>query len=301
MDFLLWLQAAMPGAAWDTFWIAVSNLYAEDWLLVLAAALYWLADRSFARLFITLGALQGWLNVFLKGVLFAPRPEGAGLRVHAALLDTPYARPSAHAQGSAAIYSALAWRVRRPWFTTLAALAILLVGVSRLYLGLHWPADVLLGWLIGLAISAVSIALWPGAAGRLGVLPFAAQLALALLVPPLLLLAWEALPFVARTGVTYLYALLGALSGIWLGTLAEARYVGFDHRGTPAWQAAKVVLGLVLVLAVRYALKPLLDADGWPTYVRYVAVGATVSLAAPALFTWLAGRRLARPVQPAAT
>jgi membrane-associated phospholipid phosphatase len=296
MDVLLWLQAVMVGPGWEAFWRAISSLYQEDWLLGLAAVLFWVADRSFARLFTTLAVCQAWLNVFLKGLFGVPRPAAGGaLRVADVPLDTAYSQPSAHAQGSAALSAALAWYLRRPWFTALAVAVMLLVGVSRLYLGVHWPLDVLLGWLIGLGIALLLIGIWPYAARAAGRLPFEARLLLALAAPAAMLLASEMVPFVARLEVRYLPGALGALAGVWFGTLLEERYLPFDRRGPLAWQVAKCAVGLVLVLAVRLALKPVLGDDGWPAFARYAVVGVTVSGVAPALFAWLAGALLARP------
>ena len=80
------------------------------------------------------------------------------------ITETTYAFPSGHALGSSAFFPLLAWTVfaarsKRKWpWMALAVAAAFIVGVGRLYLGLHWPTDVLVGWGLGFSIAAGAIA-----------------------------------------------------------------------------------------------------------------------------------------------
>jgi undecaprenyl-diphosphatase len=95
------------------------------------------------------------LNDVLKGLFGRPRPDTALHLTEVRSLSFP----SGHAMESAIIYLTLAalmarlvqGRTLRLYVLAVAALVTLLVGLSRVYLGVHYPSDVLAGWTAGLA------------------------------------------------------------------------------------------------------------------------------------------------------
>jgi len=119
-----------------------------------------LQGRRRSALVIALAAATGeLLNAAMKSLFVRPRPEVVPhLRV---VFETSF--PSGHAMNSAIIYLTLGAmlmrlterRLTKIYCLTLAAVATLLVGVSRVYLGVHYPTDVLAGWTIGLAWASV--------------------------------------------------------------------------------------------------------------------------------------------------
>jgi undecaprenyl-diphosphatase len=126
-------------------------------LFVLAVAGALLVRRQHHALMLLLAATIGGrlLNMALKGVFARPRPD---LALH--LTDVRTASfPSGHAMDSAIIYLTLAAllanfvkpRGLKLYFLGLALLLTLQVGLSRIYLGVHYPSDVLAGWTAGLA------------------------------------------------------------------------------------------------------------------------------------------------------
>ena len=98
-------------------------------------------------------ALVAALNVILKSIVQRPRPEGFRLAV-----ENGFSFPSGHSMAAMAFYGLIAWfiwhyerdRVQRNLFTLVFALVIVMVGVSRIYLGVHYASDVIGGFCVSL-------------------------------------------------------------------------------------------------------------------------------------------------------
>ena len=126
-------------------------------LTVFAVAGFLLLQGLWRRaLFVTAASLGGWfLNGTLKEVFQRARPDVVPHLREAMSLSFP----SGHAMTSAAVYLTLGAlsmhiaqrRLIKVYCITVAMLATALVGVSRVYLGVHYPTDVLGGWLLGLS------------------------------------------------------------------------------------------------------------------------------------------------------
>lgn len=142
-----------------------------DWQVrsAIAAAFFaYLVWRRFARaasyiLYTTLGMwmLNAWV---LKPLLGRARPETAGELVGVSLT---YALPSGHSANAAAVFTAIAlvasviwWRkLQRRAIWAAATIAVVAVGFSRVWLAVHWPSDVLAGWLVGVGWALLLAAL----------------------------------------------------------------------------------------------------------------------------------------------
>jgi undecaprenyl-diphosphatase len=126
-------------------------------ILLLAVVGYLLMVRRRAAAWLMLGAVLSGvaLNTFLKFSFARPRPDLVAPLVRVVTASFP----SGHATMSAITYLTLGALLARThsqipvriYFMTLAGLLTVLVGLSRIYLGVHYPTDVLAGWCIGTA------------------------------------------------------------------------------------------------------------------------------------------------------
>jgi membrane-associated phospholipid phosphatase len=124
----------------------------ENFFIFVAPAFFWCYD---AGLGIRLGLLiitSANLNSAFKLAFTGPRPFWIDLRVKVLASETTFGLPSGHAQNAVAMWGFLAAQVRKGWFWLLALLLSFMIGLSRVYNGVHFPSDVLVGWLLGALI-----------------------------------------------------------------------------------------------------------------------------------------------------
>lgn len=103
------------------------------------------------------------LNIALKNMFTRERPDILSL-----INETNYSFPSGHAMNNAALYTILILYIlkyikKNPLKITLTVLCIVIataIGLSRVYLGVHYAGDVLAGWLIGFAVSVSIYFIW---------------------------------------------------------------------------------------------------------------------------------------------
>ena len=167
--------AAHREPALTSFMRGVSAIGGPVGMVVLALAagvvlgVAWRSWAPVAMLAVTAAGVIG-LTVAFKAALGRPRPPMA----QAVAAADGYGFPSGHAAAAAAVCAAIAWllTLRLPSWRArtavwvVAAMLAALVGLSRVYLGVHWFTDVLGGWVFGLLWAAVVAAGW-AASGRL--------------------------------------------------------------------------------------------------------------------------------------
>lgn len=273
------------------FFRAITFLGEEPFYLLLLPLIYWCVDyRLGARLTIVF-LLAVWLNVILKDLLAQPRPFDLLPEVKLAEAEG-YGLPSGHAQLGVVVWGLIAWSrgQRAAWWA--AAVVVGLIGFSRIYLGVHFPTDVLGGWLVGGAILGLYLGTRQRLEGAILGLPLRGQMLLALAVPAVLLVG-----YVTKETATTLPTLAGGALG-----LALMRYSGAFSSGGPVRQRVlRYLAGLVVFAAVYVGLKVILPAEGETGYllgraVRYGLVGLWISYGAPWAFVkfGLAAREASR-------
>ena len=298
-DLNLTVQSASNGLL-DTFFLAITWLGNREAYLVILTLIYWCVNRSWGARLLLLVMLSSWFNEALKSLFDLPRPDPAVVRQ--LVSESSFGFPSNHAQtGGVIVWGYLAAKVRRNWFTVLAVVMAFLVGVSRVYLGIHFPQDVIAGWILGLVILLVwlrfedqLVAWWHSLpAGRQALVAIAAPLELLFLMP-----ADSASRYPNETGAT----LAGILMGAGLGMILENRTVRFRVDGSPGRRLLRYLVGIVLVGAIYFGGGLLPELHPWGIDIvlrvlRYALVGLTAVWLTPWLFVKLrlADSNLAQP------
>ena len=130
-------------------------------ITVLTAMLYWCINKKAGQriLFALAGSLN--INVAVKNIVKMPRPIGTkgliSLRIQTA---TGYSFPSGHTQTATTFWTSMIAQFKNIWIYIIGILMILGAGISRLYLAVHWPMDVIVGWILGIILSILFIKLF---------------------------------------------------------------------------------------------------------------------------------------------
>jgi len=131
--------------------------HSADWLFIVCCCLALMlipSVRRTAGIQISLGTLLSWLlQHSLKLVFQRPRPAD----ILPLVTENSFSYPSGHATVGMTFYALLAFcligeiknKTVRKYLTGLALIWIFMIGISRIYLGVHYPSDVLSGWLLG--------------------------------------------------------------------------------------------------------------------------------------------------------
>jgi len=244
------------------------------------------------------------LNDILKMAIKNPRPfirEGSWLRKwavspnRAAQLAAEYSTPSGHAMGSSAFYSYLYACIHRRAVRIIATAAIVLIGVSRPYLGVHFAEDVLIGWAFGLTIALVSIRYGEAIATAWSRFSFTKQIAITVagsLALWLLAILLNGRQISGEPRNVLYYG--GFLTGMAVARPLEISKVNFDPRSGSI--LAKILRYLLSVGMVTYTLaivgaafEMVVDRSSmvWNLveYLRFTAAGFVAVFVAPLLFT----------------
>ena len=159
MDFLLFLQNIRLSYSdiIDKFFLSIT-IFGEFWLPTLICAIvYWCVDFRSGLYLLSLESFNVFIAHFLKMIACVNRPWILDNRIHPSKLAVPFAGgysfPSGHSIMSSSVVGGCAYllRKRKFWCISLVCL-VLLIGFSRLWLGVHSPQDVICGLAIGFTL-----------------------------------------------------------------------------------------------------------------------------------------------------
>ena len=236
----------------------ITILGEETLIILLVAIIYYAFSKKEAiRLFFIVVTSTG-INTIAKNIVKRPRPFANGeitaIRQETA---TGYSFPSGHSQNIATLGTYFSERVRKVWFIVAASILILLVGFSRMYLGVHYPSDVIVGVILGVSVTIGFGILYDKAKNK----NLLMLIMLITLVPFFIAFMFEKDDNALSLAANF-YKMFGMFSGLLVGSLFEENVVKYDISG-PIWKKAlRVVIVVGLVLAVKEGFKLLYKGAG---------------------------------------
>lgn len=293
---LLYFFERIRNPIWNYFMYAVTQFGDETIFLVIALWLFWCVDKKKGYYLLTVGFWGLEINQLLKMIFRVPRPwildpkftivemarKGAG----------GYSFPSGHTQIATGLYGSIA-RTSGKKGRIFGITMIVLVALSRMYLGVHTPWDVSVSLVIGtiLVFAIYPVFFAPGGADKKGI-------GLIFLIMMLFSIGVSIFIVTLDTGlvdaenyadaVKATSTVLGAFSAVVIGYYAEKKYVRFRTEAPAKLQAVKFIAGLVIVLIIKEGLKILLSFTPLPNgicnCIRYGCMVLFVILGWPAVF-----------------
>jgi membrane-associated phospholipid phosphatase len=298
-----------------------SFLGSEEFFLLMIPLLYWSVDTALSLRIGLILLVSTWLNDVIKVLFHDPRPYWYTTNVAAHANESSFGVPSGHSQTAVAVWGMIAYYINRPWAWIASITIMVLIGMSRIYLGVHFPTDVLAGWLIGGILLFCFIKFWNPVAAWLKKMTFAQQVLVAFLVSLAFIgtvgfavyslgswtipedwllnaaVAFPDGPIPNPLDISGIISTAGTLFGLSIGLAWFTRRGGFSIDGSLGQRAARFLVGLIGVAILYVGLKLILPSgDGALPYLfrylRYGLVGAWVSAGAPWLFIRM---KLAKP------
>ena len=296
MEFLHLLEKIrMPGL--NELMLAVTELGGETPFLVIALIVFWCMDKRQGYYVLSVGFLGTLTNQFMKLWFRVPRPwvldPNFTILEQAREAASGYSFPSGHTQNAVGTFGALSMTMKYKWLRIVALMLAILVPFSRMYVGVHTPADVLVAAAIAVFFLLV---LHPVVFRNEGkYIPVLLAVITALAVGFLCFV--EFYPFPAdidghnlESGIKNAYTLAGSLLGLILVYLMDEKYLHFKTEAVWWAQIIKVVLGLLAVLAIKSGLKAPIDAifGGHMAgrAVRYFLIVIMAGIIWPLTFKW---------------
>ncbi len=272
---------------------ALTFLGSDDVIILLLCCLLWCLGKRLGLRVAFASIIGIGVNQSLKVLCCVPRPwvrwpDGVHPVPSAIEGASGYSFPSGHTAEAAAAYGGLAMAAGKRWQKALCWVVVAVVGISRLYLGVHTPTDVLTSLVIGLGLLLLSSVLINRAEQDK---PHGAGL-LALVSSLLALFTLGCARFAPGSADPVLsldaYKAGATMLAFSVGWYIEQRWVRFDpamFRVHPARMVAQLAIGIAVVLALLNGLRSPLKAllpQPWADMLRYGLVSAYIALGHPA-------------------
>jgi membrane-associated phospholipid phosphatase len=152
LPFLKWLESMRTGL-FTTLFEGITILGEETLIVLFVVALWFAVDSKLAQKMFFVTICSTGLNGIIKNIAKVPRPFDKGVVPVRQETATGFSFPSGHTQSFSTWSTLFAIQLKKKWLTAIVAVLIALVAFSRLYLGVHYPSDVVVGAALGVGMA----------------------------------------------------------------------------------------------------------------------------------------------------
>lgn len=272
MGIIKFIQSFSNGF-FDGLFPLITMMGEDYFFMAMVALIYWCINKNFGYKLGFAYLSNGVINSAVKNIFKVPRPYLRDSSIRALRLETAggYSFPSGHTQCTASFWTSIMLQAKKKWVYFIGILFIILVGISRMYLGVHTPQDVLVGAVLGIGWVFVSNRMFDYAEekGKKSVF-------LLFIIPTIIGM------FIFRD--TDYYKVAGTVISFYVGYLVESRYIKYEVKAELWKQIVKYGVGMGVLLAIKILVKPVLPESIFSDFVRYFLMGAWVTIAAPWIY-----------------
>lgn len=260
----------------NSFMIFITSFGSLYVLMFFVCVIYWCYNKEIGYKMAIIMSCSGVLNNFVKGLVQSSRPIGVeGIFSIGEFSATGYSFPSGHMQNITTFGTSLFIFTRNKIIFILSCVLMVLVGISRLYLGLHWPIDILGGVVLALIVSIVLNE----------ILIKLDSFKINILVSVLILIFLLGFIFITKDemGKDY-FKTIGLFIGIYLGHLFENRYVNFSPSASNIDNVMKLIIGIFTTILIDVLFTYLLGEFLFTFIIKYFIIGFWVMGVVPFIF-----------------
>ncbi|MFV2014114.1 MAG: phosphatase PAP2 family protein [Candidatus Heimdallarchaeota archaeon] len=239
-------------------------LGSEMGYILIVLGIYWLYNKNLALRLTMVVIVTSALNQLIKVIIKNPRPYVSNdtYKENWAISEneieetaTSYSTPSGHAMGSASFWTFIHYKIQSPKTKILAIVMIILIGLSRPYLGVHYFEDVIIGWVLGLLVVYIILKYektivekWESVSQRTGIVAI-------IIVAFFVMIIGGITTSFGTDGVIYA-TLSGLITGLIVGYNIETNKVGFIAETKSVVNGVlRFLIGIILSLGVLLGLK----------------------------------------------
>ncbi|HQA60839.1 MAG: phosphatase PAP2 family protein [Tepidanaerobacteraceae bacterium] len=256
----------------DSFFEIITMLGEEWFFIILFAIFFWCFNKSFGYKLAFICLTSAAINTIIKEIVKLPRPIGyEGIKSIRVETAEGYSFPSGHTQQSSSLFATLMIEFKKKWLYFIGALGILLVGFSRMYLGVHWPSDVIGGLIIGILWTMIAIKIFDWSKDR------GNPMLLGVFVIPMIIL------MLFFQTATY-YKVVGTLLTLWIGYIIDDKYFSFVTKAVWWKQILKLVIGFLGLILIKVYVKKLLPLTIYSDFLRYALMGIWMTVISPIIY-----------------
>ncbi|HOP57153.1 MAG TPA: phosphatase PAP2 family protein [Bacillota bacterium] len=266
VEIIKWFQSFRNGF-WDLFF-QLWTMFGEELVIVgILGFMFWCLDKKRGEAIGITVFASLIFNSALKGFVQRIRPYDADadiVNVRSSTTDK-YSFPSGHTQGAATTFFSLSTWMKKHWLTILSIVVVIMVMLSRMYLGAHYLTDVIAGGLLGLAFAIGFYYLFQKVKNRALIYWVTAITSIVLVVASYLfyIISMPSFDAAMQTtdadyvyyGLVGLFKMTGAMLGFVLGISFEKKRVNFENHRVIWKNIIRFALGVAIVMGVRYVLK----------------------------------------------